>query len=935
MYRQGELVLTENCVKADADGYRLPTEWEWEYACRAGTSTPYWYGEYSNANSENPYAWHTIHDARGDNVSPHPVGLKKPNPFGLYDMHGNVAEWTWNRYWDKADWRVQRGGSVALDNDITADFRSPVPPAYRIYDVGMRLASSAANCPALATVIESKKLVPPQEIPVLKPRYDHTDPAAVAAELVGLLDPLDPVVQPVIRLQAAGNPQKALETYRDILVGHMQNMKGIKFIQNKELKDAQTIAKWLAEQELFTGTAKTVFDNLDNAGRAATNSYYVPHTWDWGVGFGIHGESWLNDIGQIATNPPAGTVPGELLPARAVANMVIFIATNGIVRPLKDPRNLTGNQQIHSAKALVSVARIMPGLRDAGAWEVLGIERLRTGSIARFILPDGGDLEQSFNYNGGLFKTYEEIATLFDGQERPAWVDQLFQGGLRRKRLFNSLRLASGAMPSVGNNNYGRDMRETNPPSDTFHDPLTAQILDTMLYKNKEKLGQPGYTSIAFPYSGYYMMRNGWAPDSSSLFFKSSRPGAGHNHPDNNAIDLAAYGRHLLVDRESPPYQVGHLPENQKMDMLWVNEYKREEAQWASNNLLIDGCGQIPGVKNTGYQTTIPNQPWHSSKSFDFVQGHWTRWFENSKPMDAEEVRLHAKQYGATDEQIAAQLAAVEKHNSVPHKKFEATHTRQVIYLRPVNAWIVTDWANREDGETPREITQLWHLPAPDLKPSRSYADKDSNQSPLHPGFRKDHVTTDAQAQHALTANPDNVNLAILHAVPGNVKYTTYFGDKYPWRGWANAAPSMVSGYVPAVDLYAAFPADAPIVTVLLPIPQGKQLEQRIGKFTKDYANGRTRIKLAFSDGTDVEYVVSKEVAELTVGSVKSKAESLLVMSKDGKTEGLSVSRAGDSFAFTVADGALNRTSDIIAPSGFSWQERPEGLVPAYTEGKR
>ncbi|MBN2053330.1 SUMF1/EgtB/PvdO family nonheme iron enzyme [bacterium] len=140
-----------------ADGYRLPTESEWEYACRA-TST----GAYNMADNTDcfddpalyPYAWFAYTSNTGYGMMPHTVGTLDPNLWALYDMHGNVSEWTWDWYWDYPfgpvvdpsgpEWgivRAVRGGAYNYSAQLCRSaYRGTEAPGGSDPGIGFRLA---------------------------------------------------------------------------------------------------------------------------------------------------------------------------------------------------------------------------------------------------------------------------------------------------------------------------------------------------------------------------------------------------------------------------------------------------------------------------------------------------------------------------------------------------------------------------------------------------------------------------------------------------------------------------------------------------------------------------------------------------------------------------------------------------------------------------
>lgn len=169
--------------KERTERYRLPTEAEWEYACRAGTATAFYSGtmiqkgDYSNNHFLDYVGWYY----RNSNESTHKTALKQPNAWGFYDMHGNVWEWCndWQRPYpfnpvtdpvgaSSAHTKIRRGGSWChYPEYCRSAYRSFYDPEDRSPELGFRLAFSEKE--PLRTKLSAPPLPEPEPAPKPKP----------------------------------------------------------------------------------------------------------------------------------------------------------------------------------------------------------------------------------------------------------------------------------------------------------------------------------------------------------------------------------------------------------------------------------------------------------------------------------------------------------------------------------------------------------------------------------------------------------------------------------------------------------------------------------------------------------------------------------------------------------------------------------------------
>jgi len=997
VYRTGKEALTDACVDWQADGFRLPTEAQWEYACRAGTTTNYYWGDDATGTHGDDCAWHN--NAQTPDGITHPIGELKPNAFGLYDMSGNAAEWCWDWYspqYDAANlrdphgvatgrWRVLRGGSVALDSDVGSATRHFTYPWYQVYDTGLRVASidPVATLPAaVSTAAESAMTA---ATPATAPSADEPlDDAAIAQRLFGNINLTTPGLDAVRRMYEAQKYGAALDAYRDYFVAKWRKLNAEQAVPQgnakevaammalhpplvwfgtaaggkpamhdcrasfiligewKKTHDARYLEQWFSLMADYARHDKRAFDALGPADRSLTpTGFYV--SWYWSEGY-LTSEllkQLPQMLGAIVHELPADQTAA--LPARPLALLLTSLATDHAAATLKDPRSVIPNQFFNSAYALVLAGHCLDEFKDAAAWEARGAEMM-DASVRRTVQRDGGDLEESFNYNMGLVADVASARALL-GKPEPAWMTPLEQAAIQRTRLFAALQFPFGGLPGIGTN-YVRhpsalwqsaeqraswlaeERRQTTNGQGfvdlkDFPDALAQQIIDALTEEGSgvrvqgsgKKNSDPSslnpesrtlntdapaaipFTSVAFPYSGYYALRDGWRWDSRYLWFMAARPGSGHAVENINSIAIAAFGRHLLVD--SGPESYGNpdfLPKDQQPYGKAIDEYAH--SSFSHNTVIVDGKSQrrlIFGEMSPGRRPD--DQPiatrWLNTPDFDFTEGKYDEGYGNDT---------------ATD--------------------IRAAHQRQVIFVRPAGLWIVLD---RLSASAPHTYTQIWNFP-PFIN------DKDS----ANPGFKQDQIVVDSGPHIITTRDPEGPNISLYHFNTEPLTYETFYGNLQPFRGWYNMG--IVGRRYPKMDVHANWKSegDTLLVTVIVPNRTAQSVVRSIMP-RNDPAQGIRGFDLVLNDGTHVALAAACQATPLEVDDARGKATALLLVTRPGQaTTGLatdcssltlhgeSVNVAAHDFALGSAANAPVVITPMIRPTTFRWEKIGDSLAPCY-----
>ncbi len=581
----------------------------------------------------------------------------------------------------------------------------------------------------------------------------------------------------------------------------------------------------------------------------------------------------------------------------ALAEMIMGVS-EGMDR-LLDNQVRRGNHGVLDRTNAIYAALALKPLKKSAEWVDKAARQYVKTSVDAQWYPDGGYSEYVWHYfDHAMFKTEEflEVARR-NLHPYPEWALELDRKTRMKARLkftcitpagflveicnagstWGGDRPYEGPDPAATVVNHGTVMRVT----DMFPDPLIKQVKDAMWRNGPE----PAFTSVSYPYQGYYNLRSSWQKDADFLFLKSSPIPSDKYHMDENAIQLVAFERSLLVDSGNFGQGAGGYT----------------GSTFAHNSIAVDGQSQHVTAmeQHDGTPMREPLQRLlHHGEVFDYVVGNYDRAYINRS-------QIQDSTQWVTD----------------------VDHVREVTFLRKHGLYIVTDRL-LTDGD--HDYTQMWNF-------SPTFAE---NQVETDAAAKRiGTVDPDWANLEIRQFTPYKVEYTKYYGHSTNEEKDDNWEPGEGEFGWYGRK----DGALPKVDVQAQWQGqgDQCVVSMLRPMPG---MESGIVDMEDLTSETRRGFRADLEDGTEIFYLASVQGEKLQAGEhATAAAKSLLVVrAADQALNGIVTGAqelmvAGrfyelptENFAFELRNGRLTLTP-IRIPDTFDWMIDAQGdSLPVY-----
>ena len=472
----------------------------------------------------------------------------------------------------------------------------------------------------------------------------------------------------------------------------------------------------------------------------------------------------------------------------------------------------------------------------------------------------------------------QRLYTLFTSAgQTPDYTSVLLKGILYTGRIFDALKRPLGGLPSVGIGSIDQssDIWQSTDKQSSWKSGSVYDVIP-----------QNGFTSIGFPYVGYYAMRKGWGITDGYLFMQSPRRSNGHLYPSNGSIELVWGGRHLIMQGGAPWYFTTDCPSDFLSEYSQFNSYFGDTSSFDRNTVIVDGMSQLKNniITNLNGLPTLP-YIWNSSNNFDIAQSSWDGGYGNASTTIA-----------------------------------DTSHDRKVIYVKDADCFIVTDIMSSQT--TNHNYTQLWNFP-PSLRKSNG------DSIDLY-GFGQSDIVLNENKKTVKTSQPNSPNLFIYQSYPNPLKYTEYYGyrpSQGQYYGWFS--PDIVGARYPKPDVHVDFDGQYPLVSALVPTNGTTDPVSLLQQLSTGSVSG-----IYFKKGNyGISYYASKNTAAFNANNINTSATSFLSVSDNAGVrkgivlnctymvvDGVNISLPVSNFEYYIDNSGIKLYS-LSAPDTFAWNE--------------